>query len=444
MDIRGNTLVKGLNKPHVVIPEGVEIIGPKAFDYCFDLTSVKLPSTLTSIGANAFNMCSDLTSIDFSNTSLTSIGTDAFAWCKGLTSVDLSQTSLTSIEPGTFRRGSQLTSVALPSSLTSIGRSAFKNCKRLTSIELPSNLTSIGENAFEYTNLIHIELPSTLTSIGECAFRSCFVLGNRHTVDLSQTRLTSIKRSVFENCTRLHGIKLPSTVTSIEEYAFRGCALLTIVELPSTLTKIENQAFEDCSGLFNIELPSSLTSIGDKAFGDCSRLTIIVPPQQNPGGCQIHPEAFTGCLRVLNASGQPIPNSIVLDSSIIGLRQRLLALWSQNVRRQGLLRQTGKSFDDFLSENGEGSETKTSLRERDEVFKIWTQIKAVLDYKMHYTAPHLFRKIMEGGRKLVRMKSYLNQPKNTKVFQQVLEDLGITEPRRFRNWEGRLVSQLRL
>ena len=85
-----------------------------------------------------------------------------------------------------------------------------------------------------------------------------------------------------------------------------------------------------------------------------------------------------------------------------------------------------------------------SLRERNEVFKIWTQIKAVLDYKMHYTAPHLFRKIIEGGQKLVTMKSYLNQPKNTKVFQQVLEDLGIVEPPWVRNWEGRLVSQLRL
>ncbi len=437
MDIQGNKLVNGLNKPHVVIPEGVEIIGPKAFSYCFDLTSVKLPSTLTSIGANAFNVCSDLTSIDFSNTSLTSIGTDAFAWCKGLTSVDLSQTSLTSIEPGTFRQCSQLTSVALPSSLTSIGRSALKNCKRLTSIELPSNLTSIGENAFEYTNLIHIELPSTLTSIEEGAFRSCFVLGNRHTVDLSQTRLTSIKRSVFENCTRLHGIKLPSTVTSIEEYAFIRCNLLTIVELPSTLTKIENQAFEDCSGLFNIELPSSLTSIGDKAFGDCSRLTIIVPP------CQIGADAFTGCLRVLNASGQPIPNSIVLNPRIIGLRQQLLALWSQNVRRQGRMRRTGTSPDTPLAKGMMSYESMQSLRERNEVFKIWTQIKAVLDGQIN-TAPHLFRKIMEGGRKLVGMKSYLNQPKNTKVFQQVLEDLGIVEPRRFRNWKGRLVSQLRL
>jgi len=55
-------------------------------------------------------------------------------------------------------------------------------------------------------------------------------------------------------------------------------------------------------------------------------------------------------------------------------------------------------------------ESMQSRIERNEVSKIWTQIKAVLDDQIN-TAPHLFRKIMEGGRMLVDMQSYQNQQK---------------------------------
>ena len=41
--------MRGVDEPHVVIPEGVEIIGPDAFSQ-YDLTSIIFPSTLTSIG----------------------------------------------------------------------------------------------------------------------------------------------------------------------------------------------------------------------------------------------------------------------------------------------------------------------------------------------------------------------------------------------------------
>lgn len=72
-------------------------------------------------------------------------------------------------------------------------------------------------------------------------------------------------------------------------------------------------------------------------------------------------------------------------------------------------------------------EQKQSSRELSEVSQIWREIKQLLGPNMHI-APFLFRKIKEGGEKLVKMKSYLNQPKETKVFKKVFEDMGITEP----------------
>ncbi len=95
----------------------------------------------------------------------------------------------------------------------------------------------------------------------------------------------------------------------------------------------------------------------------------------------------------------------------------------------------------------QGYDTVQSNRERAEVLQIWREIKQVLGRivwrQQNKVVGFLFLRITEGGRRLVTLKSYLNQPKETKVFKRVLYDLGIREPRRFRNWQGRLESQLR-
>ena len=99
MEIQGNTLVKGVDEPHVVIPKGVEIIGTGAFQGYSRLTSVELPSSLTSIERGVFD-------------------------------------------------STGLTSLTLPGGLTNIGGGAFSGCIGLTSVELPRSLTSIGNYAF--------------------------------------------------------------------------------------------------------------------------------------------------------------------------------------------------------------------------------------------------------------------------------------------------------
>jgi hypothetical protein len=106
------------------------------------------------------------------------------------------------------------------------------------------------------------------------------------------------------------------------------------------------------------------------------------------------------------------------------------------------MRQSGKKYKLLLAKNSMDYEWQQSNRERPEVLQLWEDIKQILGPNMRF-APFLFRRIIAGGRKLITMKSYLNQPKKTKVFKQVLEDLGIEEPRRFRNWKNRLETQLR-
>lgn len=113
------------------------------------------------------------------------------------------------------------------------------------------------------------------------------------------------------------------------------------------------------------------------------------------------------------------------------------------------MRQTSKGYRINNTGVMEGFVDIQSKRELPEVLKIWAEIKQLLQQPLAGVARRnevvevLFAKIIEGGRRLVRMKSYLNQPKETKVFKKVLDDLGVTEPRRYRNWKGRLESQFK-
>lgn len=113
---------------NLVIPEGIEIIGPAAFvsknkfQYS-DIKSVKLPNSLKKIGNDAFSHCTKLTDIQFGN-GLECIGKNAFASCRGLEEI------------------------VLPDSLRVIESLAFADCSKLKNIVFNEGLQVIEQSAF--------------------------------------------------------------------------------------------------------------------------------------------------------------------------------------------------------------------------------------------------------------------------------------------------------
>ena len=304
------------------------------------------------------------------------------------------------IQGNTLVKGVDEPHVVIPEGVEIIRRSAFQNCRKLTSVTFPSTLTTIGEYAF--SNCIG------LTSV------------------VFPHNLYSIEMSAFYRCTGLTNVVLPYIMYSIDDEVFAHCTGLTSVTLPEGLGSIGNDAFYRCTGLTSVELPNSLHDIGESAFYQCTNLRILVPQ------CRVYADAFEGCALVLDASGDAIINAVVVDPRIISLKQRLYALWSQNVRRQGRMRQSGKDNMLALSVNMMDYERVQASRESNEVNKLWREIKRILErdlrLRLREVGKFLFAKIFKGGERLVRMQSYLRQPKNTKVFQRVLQDLGIVEP----------------
>lgn len=80
---------------------------------------------------------------------------------------------------------------------------------------------------------------------------------------------------VFNGCSGLTSLPLPSSVTEIGEGAFLNCRGLTNFTIPSGVTSIGHGAFFCCYGLISLTIPSSVTAIGSRAFNDCSGLISI-------------------------------------------------------------------------------------------------------------------------------------------------------------------------
>lgn len=129
----------------------------------------------------------------------------------------------------------------------------------------------VFENCSELTS---ISIPSTINSLGESCFSGCSSLTK---IELPAS-VTNIERYCFSGCRSLTSITIPSSVTSLGESCFSGCNSLTSITIPSSVTSLGESCFLGCSSLTSIVIPSSVKTLGDKCFSDCSSLASITIP----------------------------------------------------------------------------------------------------------------------------------------------------------------------
>ncbi len=130
----------------VSLPDSVERIEEKAFEYCESLESVNLGSSLKRIGESAFHNCTSLTSVRIPD-SVTGIYGYAFQGCSKLSTVDFGS-SLNYLDAGAFYFCSALTSLTFPDTLTTISNIAFDGDKNIRHVSFGGSLISVGDKAF--------------------------------------------------------------------------------------------------------------------------------------------------------------------------------------------------------------------------------------------------------------------------------------------------------
>ena len=259
-------------------------IGAQAFKGCSNLATISLPSSVSYIGKNAFEECNKLNTINLQNVSY--IGNSAFKNAFNsipTSSVELNVEKANYVGQEAFSGTSGLKTINFANNtvLQTVSDSAFVN-SGITSLDLSqaTKLLKINNNAFQScTSLTEVKVPKSLKEFGNNVFGNVSSGTNTATtslttIDLSATQVTSLPDNLFQGCTSLSNVKLPSGLTSIGQSAFQGTTSLKTIEIPNTVTSIGQSAFQGTTSLTSVNLPTGLTTLGGSAFDDSGLTTI--------------------------------------------------------------------------------------------------------------------------------------------------------------------------
>ncbi|MBQ5367222.1 MAG: leucine-rich repeat domain-containing protein [Thermoguttaceae bacterium] len=112
------------------VPEGTEVIGPRAFCGCKGITSVTFPESVRRIEKSAFFMCSSLESTVLPSR-LEFLGGGAFERCESLKELVV-PSGVAKLNDYTFSGCASLKTVTVPEETAEFGQDVFKNVKKVT------------------------------------------------------------------------------------------------------------------------------------------------------------------------------------------------------------------------------------------------------------------------------------------------------------------------
>ncbi|MBE6633123.1 MAG: hypothetical protein E7620_02130 [Ruminococcaceae bacterium] len=288
----------------ITLNEGLESLGDYAFYQTTELETIHIPASLKMIS----NFCfaeTVLETITFAeNSQLKTIGDSAFLG-----------------EDSWWSSSGFLTSIEIPASVESIGRDAFRFLGDLREVTFAegSQLKSIGAYAFDSCDYLEtITLPKSLTSVGAYAFANCgyleeVIFEEGGTEDLVLGALS------YYDYVNVNG----ETVTEIEiGNVFNHCSYLAKVVLPSNLVEICEYSFYYAGGYLwggeSLEITlgenSRLATIGAYAFHYSGIKSIVIPKTVRSLPPMVYPEinysydrpgvgagAFEGCYDTLES-----------------------------------------------------------------------------------------------------------------------------------------------
>ena len=335
--VLGTTLLRlDSMEENVVVPDGIEIIGPEAFSSSGGknviMETVKLPSTVREIGEYAFLNKKNLKAINFPE-GLQTIRKDAFYGCESLSEIVLPD-SISEIGVEAFKGCSSVKKVVIPHAVSGaktgsflqkevetglISAGAFSGCTALEHFDIPEGTVAIGASAFNNCrSLKSIRIPDTVKAIGKEAFANCFELEElflpASCVELGQSVLPHAttgwgarsakfsridvdpKNEAFSSldgvlcskngdtliaCPSQYNVAdytIPEGVKEVLPGAFEGCEKIKKVVFAKTVDKIGARAFASMTALEEIVLPPNYPVLGEELFTGCENLKFVTWP----------------------------------------------------------------------------------------------------------------------------------------------------------------------
>ena len=122
---------------------------------------------------------------------------------------------------------------------------------------------SAFKNVLSSLKMIYIN--EGMTKLGDCSFKNC----------------TALEQVVFKG----------DNVEHLGENSFQNCVSLTSIDIPSKITTIPKKCFSECSKLEKVVIGENVSDIKEYAFGTCIELDTITLPNVS----YIEKNAFVGC-----------------------------------------------------------------------------------------------------------------------------------------------------
>lgn len=161
--------------------------------------------------------------------------------------------------------------VVIPEGVKVIGDQSFDGLN-IRKVVMPDTVTKIeGKPFYGGMSVEEIVFSKNLSSIASYAFAGCKSLKS---VDLSETKLKTIRKNCFLDCYNLETVKLPKKLKSIEDGAFARIAAKEII-FPATVEKIATYA------IFPMWDYQEM-SITDLYFEGTDVIEFIIPGRQFP------------------------------------------------------------------------------------------------------------------------------------------------------------------
>ena len=285
-----NTITK------VVLPIGIEKIGPYAFAGLTALEEVVIPYTVEAIEYGAFLGCTKLKTISY-------MDEDGNITANGLQNVQL-------INWAAFQ-DCDLRGKLVLDNARAIGDYAFAGNESLVEVEIPKTLRSVGGYAFfGNEDLKTVTVHAENVKYGPYVFAYCKSLTKIETVDEGGNVIASVNTPVipqgaFYNCTGLTYITIGKDVNVIGEYAFAGSGVASFTVVPDNasfkadggkyvLSKDGHELVivsPTVKGQFKLD-DANVTTIGVGAFAENRNVTSVVIPSVT----NIKKYAFAECL----------------------------------------------------------------------------------------------------------------------------------------------------
>ncbi|MBQ7813293.1 MAG: leucine-rich repeat protein, partial [Thermoguttaceae bacterium] len=306
----------------IVLPQSLERIEARAFQYCSRLETLRIPANVAGVGDYVFLGCDALKTFEVAPENRVLSAKDGLMLSDGgkmfcCVVADQNRRVL-KLPEGVERAQSnelaskKFTELVLPESLIEIKTRAFANSENLTKVTIPKNVRLVGALAFRNSpKLAEIVLKSSATKYEANAFQdvapNCEIRvdetqpsnlkddtngeGSESTEERTMTleEAEKIFQLAFEGDEATivgvinkdaHSVVAPRkigeyAVTRVADNAFANMHYLVEARLPSTIREIGAYAFVNCRYLEQVVIPSATESVGVGAFLNCRGLRAI-------------------------------------------------------------------------------------------------------------------------------------------------------------------------